>query len=303
MWKWPLCSALTGEEVLDVTPVCLAHSSLPLPLPRRSAQRLLCCRARNAAGLVDPNYWTGTLQPRPTVDWYLQRISTAVDAAKAVAPGASITLLAHSAGGWLGRLFMLDWGTEGIDQFVSLGSPHLPPPEGVIDQTRGILTFVSQACPGVHHPDVQYITIAGRYIRGAPLLGPGSWAQRVVGAGYQQVCGDAQVWGDGVVPVPAAHLEGALQLTLDGVYHSPLGAVDEPAAVDAAAQKGSYISDSDDFEVTQRNVEAAAQEARPGPRVWYGSPHVLEAWAGVLTNPQAARELVAAAASTAAERM
>ena len=24
---------------------------------------------RNAAGLADLNYWRGTLQPRPTVDW------------------------------------------------------------------------------------------------------------------------------------------------------------------------------------------------------------------------------------------
>ena len=26
---------------------------------------------RNAAGLADLNYWRGTLQPRPTVDWYV----------------------------------------------------------------------------------------------------------------------------------------------------------------------------------------------------------------------------------------
>ncbi|KAK2991567.1 hypothetical protein RJ640_026070 [Escallonia rubra] len=25
---------------------------------------------RNAAGLVDPNYWSGTLRPRPVLDWY-----------------------------------------------------------------------------------------------------------------------------------------------------------------------------------------------------------------------------------------
>jgi hypothetical protein len=31
-----------------------------------------------------------------------------------------------------------------------------------------------------------------------------------------------------VVPVPSAHLEGAEQLTLEGVYHSPLGASDGP---------------------------------------------------------------------------
>lgn len=24
---------------------------------------------RNAAGLLDVNYWRGTLEPRPTVDW------------------------------------------------------------------------------------------------------------------------------------------------------------------------------------------------------------------------------------------
>jgi hypothetical protein len=43
-----------------------------------------------------------------------------------------------------------------------------------------------------------------------------------------QVCGDATAWGDGVVPVPSAHLEGAEQITLEGVYHSPLGASDGP---------------------------------------------------------------------------
>jgi hypothetical protein len=29
---------------------------------------------RNSAGLTDPAYWKGTLQPRPTVDWYLNKV-------------------------------------------------------------------------------------------------------------------------------------------------------------------------------------------------------------------------------------
>jgi len=29
----------------------------------------LNCRLRNAAGVVDSNYWKGTLNPRPVVDW------------------------------------------------------------------------------------------------------------------------------------------------------------------------------------------------------------------------------------------
>jgi hypothetical protein len=41
-----------------------------------------------------------------------------------------------------------------------------------------------------------------------------------------QVCGKADVWGDGIVPVPAAHLPGAQQITINGAYHSPLGAAE-----------------------------------------------------------------------------
>ena len=40
-----------------------------------------------------------------------------------------MTLLAHSAGGWLGRLYLLGFGTAGIDRLVSIGSPHQPPPQ------------------------------------------------------------------------------------------------------------------------------------------------------------------------------
>jgi hypothetical protein len=39
-----------------------------------------------------------------------------------------------------------------------------------------------------------------------------------------QICGEADVWGDGIVPIPSAHLDGAINLDLEGVYHSPLGA-------------------------------------------------------------------------------
>lgn len=113
--------------------------------------------ARNAAGLLDPAYYSGNLEPRPTVDWYLQRVEDAVRRAREVCPDGPITLLTHSAGGWLGRLFMLDFGTEtyGIDRFVSLGSPHLPPPEGTIDQTRGILRVINERAPGAFHPTVR----------------------------------------------------------------------------------------------------------------------------------------------------
>lgn len=36
-----------------------------------------------------------------------------------------VTIIAHSAGGWLGRVYMADFGTDDIALFLSLGSPHL----------------------------------------------------------------------------------------------------------------------------------------------------------------------------------
>lgn len=182
--------------------------------------------SRNALALTDINWWRGTLKPRPAVDWYLERVDSAMKALKAEVEDAPITMLTHSAGGWLGRLYLLDFGTTGVDRFVSLGSPHQPPPsgaEGVVDQTRGILTYIAESCPGAFHPEVEYVTISSKFVRGVPLSGEGGLLAKFAGAGYQQVCGSAEVDGDFIVPTSAAHLEGALNVDLEGAFHSPLG--------------------------------------------------------------------------------
>ena len=172
--------------------------------------------------------------------------------------------------------------------------------------------------------------MAGRYIQGAPLLGPGSWQQRVVGAGYKAVCGDATAWGDGVVPVPsgapaagpraaarrawqggarargcrraelrgapvcacteqspappplppaAAHLEGALQLTIEGAYHSPLGADEDGRSLESVQES------SDDGEAAVvAAVEAGGASGGAAPRLWYGSHSLIDEWVHVITG-------------------
>ncbi|GAU33671.1 hypothetical protein TSUD_310790 [Trifolium subterraneum] len=238
---------------------------------------------RNASGLIDANYWRGTLEPTPVLDWYLERVNDAVEEAKAKELGGdsntTLSLIGHSAGGWLARLYMQQFGVSHISLLLTLGTPHLPPPKGVIDQTRGLLDYVQKYCsPPVYTPQLKYVCIAGRYIEGAPLFGKSNpnveavvpsnssdqllpdaaiastslpnnttLRARFIGQGYKQVCGQADVWGDGVVPEVSAHLEGALNISLDGVYHSPVG--------------------SDD-----------------AIRPWYGSPGVLEQWIEHLFN-------------------
>ncbi|PIN25163.1 hypothetical protein CDL12_02106 [Handroanthus impetiginosus] len=235
---------------------------------------------RNAAGLLDANYWRGTLRPRPVLDWYFKRVEEAVDEAKELAQGSTLSLIGHSAGGWLARVYLQEFGLPDVSLLLTLGTPHLAPPKGVsgvIDQTRGLLDYVEKHCAkAVYTPELRYVCIAGRYIQGARLLGSSNdhhsavvveinqpvgemtaadasaaasdtLRARFVGQGYKQVCGQADVWGDGVVPEMSAHLEGALNISLDGVYHSPVG--------------------SDD-------------DTRP----WYGSPAVVERWIHHLLN-------------------
>ncbi|GAB4839495.1 hypothetical protein Ancab_029019 [Ancistrocladus abbreviatus] len=238
---------------------------------------------RNAAGLLDPNYWKGTLRPRPVLNWYLKRIDEAILEAKELAGGETLSLIGHSAGGWLARVYMEEFGTSQISLLLTLGTPHTPPPKGlsgVIDQTRGLLDYVEKHCAkAVYSPELKYVCVAGRYVQGARIFGDSdedlgysanngelelhqaiginemamstsstaTLGTRFIGQGYKQVCGRADVWGDGVVPEVSAHLEGALNITLDGVYHSPVG--------------------SDDL-------------SRP----WYGCPTIVKKWVNHLLN-------------------
>jgi len=80
---------------------------------------------RNAAGLVDPAYWRGTLRPRPVLDWYLNRIDDAVREANELAQGQGLCLIGHSAGGWLARVYMEEYGNSDISLLLTLGTPHL----------------------------------------------------------------------------------------------------------------------------------------------------------------------------------
>ena len=49
--------------------------------------------------------------------------------------------------------------------------------EGVsftVDQTRGILTSVTETCPGRFHDEIAYATVAGKFIKGAGVREPGA---------------------------------------------------------------------------------------------------------------------------------
>ena len=92
-----------------------------------------------------------------------------------------------------------------------LGTPHLPPPKGplrILDQTHGLLTYVAANYPGAYHPEIRYLTVGSRAVRGALATELGGL---LAAATYLPLCGDAFTVGDGITPISCAHLDGAEQ--------------------------------------------------------------------------------------------
>ncbi|XP_009376325.2 uncharacterized protein LOC103965032 [Pyrus x bretschneideri] len=139
----------------------------------------------NVVGLVDPNYWRRTLNPRLVLNWYLKRVDDAVQEAKEFSQGGTLSFIGHSAGGWLARLYKEEFGFSDISLLSTLGTPHLALPNGVsgvIDQTRGLLDYVMlMLCP--------------RHVLQAKRQGWMLNADNEIIVLFQ-VCGQADVWGD-----------------------------------------------------------------------------------------------------------
>ncbi|MBE9127379.1 MULTISPECIES: esterase/lipase family protein [unclassified Coleofasciculus] len=142
---------------------------------------------------------------------------------------SQVNLIGHSAGGWIARIYLgekpyiihgdVTESTVGlwhahpdVATLVTLGTPHISQERW----TKRNLDFVKIHYPGAFYPQVRYVCVAGKAIYGKRRLG-----QWLAYNSYKLTCGEGNCWGDGITPIDAAHLEGATNLTLEGVLHSP----------------------------------------------------------------------------------
>jgi pimeloyl-ACP methyl ester carboxylesterase len=137
--------------------------------------------------------------------------------------GKKVTLIGHSQGGILGRFYLSDktllgkrfCGREYIDHLIMLGSPHLN--QGGLQRGGQMAQWVQQYVPdSTFTPQVRYTSVSGKYIQGHIS---GSLSERLAYKIYEDICGDGNVWGDGMVPLNSALLPGSEQITLLGVSH------------------------------------------------------------------------------------
>ena len=138
-------------------------------------------------------------------------------------------LIGHSAGGWISRIYLgekpyiihgdidenagLWYKHPSVAALITLGTPHFSKYER---WTRKNLDFVNNNYPGAFYGNVRYVCVAGKAIYGQRR--PGQW---LAYNSYKLTCGEGNTWGDGITPVGAAHLQGAENLVLEGVTHSP----------------------------------------------------------------------------------
>ena len=193
-------------------------------------------------GALDLDFWLARAPPtRPAFAWYLNRIAASIDELTDNQDDVAVVLIGHSAGGWLARA-ALGFGSctstgrpenntygaaislDCVLGMVTLGTPHLPPPPEVMDMTRGALRITHEQFPGAHHDGLFYITAIGNAIQGVKQERKTPFESTDMAGfafeSYQAVCGEGDAVGDGVVPQSAGHLDGALQLDLDGIFHS-----------------------------------------------------------------------------------
>jgi triacylglycerol esterase/lipase EstA (alpha/beta hydrolase family) len=174
--------------------------------------------------------WLPTLGGRSVIP-ILAAIDATVQQVRQAAPSQTVNLIAHSAGGWIARIYLgeEDYDVHGrtvgqtyawkahqfVDRLITLGTPHISQERW----TRKNLDFVNQTYPGAYCHDVEYICIAGKSV-----LGQRRWGSWLAYSSYELTAGQGNIWGDGITPIAAAHLEGAENVVLADVWHSPRSA-------------------------------------------------------------------------------
>ncbi len=157
----------------------------------------------------------------------LRILDRSVRATLAAHRAQRLTIVAHSAGGVLARIYLGDRpygprrlvynGFERVSTLVTLGTPHSTSRRG---RQGGLnqIAFAQEQYPGAYWRFIRYVSVMGKGIFGDSAGPPperGAWQS------YNLISGEGAQWGDGVVPLANGLLDGSRRVTLPGLRHDP----------------------------------------------------------------------------------
>ena len=131
-----------------------------------------------------------------------------------------VTLIGHSSGGMILRLYLSDLlfsrtiynGKDYSNCLVTLGSPNQA------KRATYLRNFVSSKLPGSYYrPDVNYISVAGELNLNGPIATKTS--RRLSKTSYRALNGNENAVGDGLVPRDSALLIGSKTIVLKETAH------------------------------------------------------------------------------------
>lgn len=191
------------------------YNTMRVTLVRLTGRPVYVVEARSAD-------WIPSMVPAGWL-YLLRKLDNTVRTAAKHSTSGRVTLIGHSAGGVLGRLYLSPepflgqrfQGLARVSQLITLGSPHYNRRRWI---HGGMMArWVDDRVPGAcFAPQVQYCSVAGKLVRGDRQ---GSLRQRHAHSFYDQIEGRGDAWGDGLVPVASALLAGSQQIVLEGVGH------------------------------------------------------------------------------------
>ena len=149
----------------------------------------------------------------------LDRVAEHVQLLQSTSPTGRVTLIGHSSGGVMLRLYLSDQPFQGrtyggaarCDRLITLGSPH----QAI--RATPLRAMVDRCCPGCHEPGVDYVAIAGELNLKSPIASV--FSRRSAKGSYRGISGSVDVSGDGLVPVDSALLCGARHLIQSDTAH------------------------------------------------------------------------------------
>jgi hypothetical protein len=172
-------------------------------------------------GLID---WMGVIASDSYGD-LLRLVHKAIQSALTRNNAQRVTLVTHSAGGVLARIYMGDQpygpqrliynGFNYVDTLVTLGTPHSTRSSNRQGGQNQIV-FAQEVYPGAYWRFIRYVSVMGKGVFGSRN---GSVAERGAWQSYQMLDGDGYQWGDGVVPLRSGLLDGSYKVVVEGLRH------------------------------------------------------------------------------------